>query len=99
MDNEGWSSQLSEFYRVHAELANRTFDFIARHNLKAQFDEEENGTANAQTVVKEKRLVLLESAVVYCLGIRSCALILLNRPVDSVVVPVNCPNLPLDQFP
>jgi hypothetical protein len=40
---------LNEFYRVHAELANRTFDFITRHNLKAQFDEEENGTASAQT--------------------------------------------------
>src|SRR6266480_885700 len=38
---------LNEFYRVHAELANRTFDFITRHNLKAQFDEEENGVAIA----------------------------------------------------
>ena len=40
---------LDEFYRIHTELANRTFDFITRHNLKAQFDEEENGTASAQT--------------------------------------------------
>jgi hypothetical protein len=38
---------VNEFYRVHAELANRTFDFITRHNLKAQFDEEENGTASS----------------------------------------------------
>jgi hypothetical protein len=38
---------LNEFYRVHAELANRTFDFITRHNLKAQFDEEENVAADA----------------------------------------------------
>lgn len=40
---------LSEFYRVHAELANRTFDFITRHNLKVQFDQEENGSTSAQT--------------------------------------------------
>ena len=44
---------LNEFYRVHTELANRTLDFITRHNLKAQFDEEENGVANGQTASKE----------------------------------------------
>jgi ferredoxin-NADP reductase len=44
---------LNEFYRVRAELANRTFDFITRHNLKAQFDEEENGVASGQTASKE----------------------------------------------
>jgi hypothetical protein len=44
---------LNEFYRVHAELANRTFDFITKHNLKAQFDEEENGVASRQTASKE----------------------------------------------
>ena len=44
---------LNEFYRVHAELANRTFDFITRHNLKAQFDEEENEVASGQTASKE----------------------------------------------
>jgi len=44
---------LNEFYRVHTELANRTFNFITRHNLKAQFDEEENGVASGQTAAKE----------------------------------------------
>jgi len=44
---------LNEFYRVHTELANRTFDFITRHNLKAQFDEEENGVGSGQTASKE----------------------------------------------
>jgi hypothetical protein len=44
---------LNEFYRVHTELANRTLDFITRHNLKAQFDEEENGVASGQTASKE----------------------------------------------
>jgi hypothetical protein len=44
---------LNEFYRVHAELANRTFDFITRHNLKAQFDEEENAVASGPTASKE----------------------------------------------
>ena len=44
---------LDEFYRVHTELANRTFDFITRHNLKAQFDEEENRDASGQTASKE----------------------------------------------
>jgi hypothetical protein len=44
---------LNEFYRVHTELANRTLDFITRHNLKAQFDDEENGVRNGQTASKE----------------------------------------------
>jgi hypothetical protein len=35
---------LDEFYRTHSELANRTFDFITRHDLQAQFGEEEDGT-------------------------------------------------------
>jgi hypothetical protein len=43
---------LNEFYRVHTELANRTFDFITRHNLKTQFDEEENA-GGGQTASKE----------------------------------------------
>jgi hypothetical protein len=42
---------LNEFYRIHTELANRTFDFITRHDLKVQFDEEENG-AGSQTPPK-----------------------------------------------
>jgi len=42
---------LNEFYRVHTELANRTFDFITRHDLKTQFQEEENG-AGGQTASK-----------------------------------------------
>jgi|SRR5271165_2660424 len=33
---------LDEFYRTHAELANRAFDFITRHGLAEQFGEEEN---------------------------------------------------------
>jgi hypothetical protein len=44
---------LNEFYRVHTELANRTFDFITRHNLKTQFDEEENGAGGGQMASKE----------------------------------------------
>ena len=44
---------LNEFYRVHTELANRTFDFITRHNLNARFDEEENGVGGSQTASKE----------------------------------------------
>jgi hypothetical protein len=51
--DERTMAYLNEFYRVHAELANRTFDFITRHNLKAQFDEEENGAASGQTASKE----------------------------------------------
>ncbi len=34
---------LDEFYRTHSELADRTFDFITRHDLQKQFGEEENG--------------------------------------------------------
>jgi hypothetical protein len=44
---------LDEFYRTHTELANRAFNFITRHNLKAQFDEEENGVGGSQTASKE----------------------------------------------
>lgn len=44
---------INEFYRVHTELANRTLDFIARHNLKTQFNDEENGVGNGQTASKE----------------------------------------------
>ena len=44
---------LAEFYRVHTELANRTFDFITKHNLRPQFDEEENGKGIGQTASKE----------------------------------------------
>lgn len=36
---------LDEFYRTHSELADRTFDFITRHDLQKQFGEEENGSA------------------------------------------------------
>jgi hypothetical protein len=32
-----------EFYRTHSELGNRALDFIKRHDLSAQFREEENG--------------------------------------------------------
>jgi hypothetical protein len=32
---------LDEFYRTHTELANRCFDFIARHGLRGQFDDED----------------------------------------------------------
>src|SRR5208282_3200542 len=31
-----------EFYRTHAELGTRTLNFIDRHDLQAQFREEEN---------------------------------------------------------
>jgi hypothetical protein len=34
---------LDEFYRTHTELANRAFDFIEDHSLKAKFNEEKNG--------------------------------------------------------
>ncbi|MFY9754203.1 MAG: hypothetical protein WAJ92_16295 [Candidatus Acidiferrales bacterium] len=40
---------LDEFYRVHTELANRTFDFITKHGLETQFREEENGAGNPQS--------------------------------------------------
>jgi hypothetical protein len=39
---------LAEFYRTHAELADRTFDFITRHDLQKQFGEEENGAKPEQ---------------------------------------------------
>lgn len=42
---------LDEFYRVHTELANRTFDFITKHGLQDQFREEENGVSNPQTAL------------------------------------------------
>ena len=32
---------LDEFYRTHAELADRAFDFIVNHNLRDQFYAEE----------------------------------------------------------
>ena len=35
---------LDEFYRVHAELSNRAFDFITKHDLRGQFDEDQGGT-------------------------------------------------------
>jgi hypothetical protein len=37
------SAYLDEFYRTRSELANRAFDFIARHDLRGQFAEQENG--------------------------------------------------------
>ena len=50
---------LYEFYRTHAELGTRTLNFIERHDLQAQFREEENGGVNgAQSAQKnpdEKR--------------------------------------------
>ena len=36
---------LDEFYRTHAELADRAFNFITRHGLTEQFGAEENGTS------------------------------------------------------
>jgi hypothetical protein len=43
---------LYEFYRTHAELGNRTLDFIKKHDLSAQFREEENGVNGAQSAEK-----------------------------------------------
>jgi len=43
---------LYEFYRTHAELGNRTLHFIDRHEMSAQFREEENGTSDAQSAEK-----------------------------------------------
>ena len=43
---------LYEFYRTHAELGNRTLDFIKRHDLSTQFREEENGVNGAQSAEK-----------------------------------------------
>jgi hypothetical protein len=37
-------SYLDEFYRTHAELANRAFNFITRHGLADQFGVDENGS-------------------------------------------------------
>lgn len=41
-----------EFYRTHAELGTRTLKFIDRHDLGAQFREEENGVNGAQSAEK-----------------------------------------------
>ncbi len=41
-----------EFYRTHSELGNRALDFIKRHDLGAQFREEENGVNGAQSAEK-----------------------------------------------
>lgn len=43
---------LYEFYRTHAELGNRTLDFIKRPDLSAQFREEENGVSGAKSAEK-----------------------------------------------
>jgi hypothetical protein len=43
---------LYEFYRTHAELGTRTLNFIERHDLQAQFREEENGVKGAQSAEK-----------------------------------------------
>ena len=40
---------LDEFYRAHAELANRAFNFITRHGLAEQFGAEENGNGEHST--------------------------------------------------
>ena len=37
---------LDEFYRTHAELADRAFDFIVNHNLRDQFYAEEGAARN-----------------------------------------------------
>jgi hypothetical protein len=37
---------LDEFYRTHAELAERAFDFIVNHNLRDQFYAEEGEARN-----------------------------------------------------
>jgi hypothetical protein len=47
---------LDEFYRTHTELANRTFDFITRHDLRGQFDEEEDGTSKELITTFGERL-------------------------------------------
>jgi hypothetical protein len=43
---------LYEFYRTHAELGTRTLHFIERHDLSAQFREEENGVIGTQSTEK-----------------------------------------------
>jgi hypothetical protein len=47
--NKKMLAYLMEFYRVHTELAHRSFDFIMRHNLQDQFHEEENGASNVKS--------------------------------------------------
>ena len=44
---------LKEFYRELDEMSDRMFDFIKKHDLKEQFDEEENGVGSGQTASKE----------------------------------------------
>ena len=44
---------LYEFYRTHAELGTRTLHFIDRHDLSAQFREEENGVSGTQSTEKQ----------------------------------------------
>jgi hypothetical protein len=48
-------SYLDEFYRTHAELADRTFDFITRHDLQQQFGEEENGSSQSASSGTEEK--------------------------------------------
>jgi hypothetical protein len=45
---------LDEFYRVHSELAGRTFDFITKHGLETEFREEENSAKNPQSASNHK---------------------------------------------
>ena len=53
------SAYLDEFYRTHTELANRTFDFIRRHDLQVEFTNEENSrsrdTAQISINVEEEK--------------------------------------------
>jgi hypothetical protein len=53
------SAYLDEFYRTHTELANRTFDFIRRHDLQVEFTNEENSksrdTAQVSISVEEEK--------------------------------------------
>jgi len=53
------ASYLDEFYRTHTELANRTFDFIRRHDLQVEFTNEENSrsrdTAQVSISVEEEK--------------------------------------------
>jgi hypothetical protein len=51
--NKKMLAYLMGFYRVHTELADRTFDFIMRHNLQDQFREEENGVSNLKGESKD----------------------------------------------
>jgi hypothetical protein len=43
---------IDEFYRTHSELGNRSLDFIKRHDLSAQFREEESRGNAAQSAEK-----------------------------------------------